>query len=139
MDLDRQDEIESPVIEDFLDCDQLVSDSDGDNSGSPPSKKTPGRLHIPDDMSSTQFMNHTEQSQMDSLSIFTSGPQTGAYHSSELDPYSAVGSPASQPRHPPPPSPTSTSRSPALEEEISWLIPPLTTARTTPGLWRFFV
>ncbi|AEO53261.1 hypothetical protein MYCTH_2294350 [Thermothelomyces thermophilus ATCC 42464] len=94
MDLDRQDEIESPVIEDFLDCDQLFSDSDGDSSGSPPPKKTPGRLHIPVDMSSTQYMtsgaHHPERSQMDGLPICTSGPQTGAYHSGELDPYSAV-------------------------------------------------
>ncbi|KAL2145293.1 hypothetical protein VTI28DRAFT_7510 [Corynascus sepedonium] len=95
MDLDRQDEVGSPLIEDFLDCDQLISDSDGDTSSSSSSpKKTPARLQIQIDMTSPQYLtpgaHHPERSQIEGLPICTSAPPTGAYSSAELDPYSAV-------------------------------------------------
>ncbi|KAL2165415.1 hypothetical protein VTH06DRAFT_713 [Thermothelomyces fergusii] len=119
----RQDEIESPVIEDFLDCDLFVPDSDGDSSGSPPPKKTPGRLHIPADMASTQYMSHPGRPQMDILPICTGGPQTGAYHSAELDPYSAVSCVSSfnypAPADPSLLTPASSSGSPPLPHKQS--------------------
>ncbi|KAK4039325.1 hypothetical protein C8A01DRAFT_47175 [Parachaetomium inaequale] len=94
MDTDRQDEVESPMIEDFLDCDQLCSDSDGSSSSSSSPRATLERLHIHVDMANTQYLtpgaNHPEPPRMDGLPICTSGPPTGAYSSADLDPYSAV-------------------------------------------------
>ncbi|EAQ93498.1 hypothetical protein CHGG_01733 [Chaetomium globosum CBS 148.51] len=95
MDTDRQDEVDSPMIEDFLDCDQLISDSDGGSSGSSSPRRSFKRLHIHVDMTNTQYLapgaHHTEQSRMDGLPICTSGPSTSAFSSAaDLDPYSAV-------------------------------------------------
>jgi hypothetical protein len=97
MGTDRQEEeIESPVIEDFLDCDQLVSDSDGDSSSSAASpRRALQRLQIHVDMASTQYLapavhHHSDQAQIDGLPICSNGPQTVAFSSTDLDPYSAV-------------------------------------------------
>ncbi|AEO70188.1 uncharacterized protein THITE_2121267 [Thermothielavioides terrestris NRRL 8126] len=96
MDTERQAEVESPLLEDFLDCDQLVSDSDGGSSSSSASpRRTLKRLHIHVDMTrAPQYLppsaHHAERPQMDGLPVCTSGPQTVAFSSPDLDPYSAV-------------------------------------------------
>ncbi|KAL2259713.1 hypothetical protein VTK26DRAFT_6515 [Humicola hyalothermophila] len=99
----RKEDLESPLIEDFLDCNQLFSDSDGDSSGtttstdttpsnSPP-RKTFKRLHINVDMSAAQYLtagtHHSDRVRIDGLPICSSGPSTVPY-SSEADPFSAV-------------------------------------------------
>jgi hypothetical protein len=95
MDTDRQQEAESPVIEDFLDCDKLGTDSDGDSSRSSSPRRSLKRLHIHVDMTDTQYLtpaaHHAERAPIDGLPICTSGPQSVAYSSPDLDPYSAVG------------------------------------------------
>jgi hypothetical protein len=97
MDTDRQGELESPLIEDFLDCDQLISDSDGDSSGSASPRRSLKRLHIHVDMTSTQYLTPAahpcERVRTDGLPVCSSGPPTVAFSSPDLDPYSAVCSP----------------------------------------------
>ncbi|KAH6634201.1 hypothetical protein B0J18DRAFT_11502 [Chaetomium sp. MPI-SDFR-AT-0129] len=94
MEVDRQEEPESPMIEDFLDCDQFGTDSDADSSGSFSPQRSLKRLHIHVDMSNAHFLapraHHGEQPQIDGLPICTSGPTTAGFPSAELDPYSAV-------------------------------------------------
>ncbi|KXX77554.1 hypothetical protein MMYC01_207020 [Madurella mycetomatis] len=91
MEVDRQDEIESPLVEDFLDCDQLGSDSDGDSTSSSSPRKTLKRLRIHVDMASAQYLtrgaHHPDRT--DGLPICSSGPSTVPY-SPDLDPYSAA-------------------------------------------------
>lgn len=95
MEVDRQEELQSPMIEDFLDCDQFGTDSDADSSGSFSPQRSLKRLHIHVDMSNAHFLapraHHGEQPQLDGLPICTSGPTTAGFPSAELDPYSAVG------------------------------------------------
>ncbi|KAK4129387.1 hypothetical protein N657DRAFT_640002 [Parathielavia appendiculata] len=94
MDTDRQEEVESPMLEDFLDCERLASDSDGDSSNCTSPRKSLKRLHIHVDMTDRQYLtplaHHTERAPIDGLPICTSSAPTGAYSSPDLDPYSAV-------------------------------------------------
>ncbi|KAL1839420.1 hypothetical protein VTJ49DRAFT_1521 [Mycothermus thermophilus] len=97
MDTDRNDELGSPMIEDFLDCDQLVSDSDTDNSSSASPRRSLKRLHIHIDMSPGHYLapggaHHSQQPSASlELPMTTSGPQTGTYSSvADLAPFSAV-------------------------------------------------
>lgn len=107
MDTDRQQGLESPLIEDFLDCEQLYSDSDGDSTStgtstdttpanSPP-RKSFKRLHIHVDMSTAQYLpagaHHSDPARIDGLPVCSSGPATAAYSSAEIDPFSAVCQP----------------------------------------------
>lgn len=97
MDSDQQrDGAASPLIEDFFDCDQLGSDSDGDNSSSASPRASFKRLSIHLDMTSAQYLtpgaHHPERASIDGLPLCSSVSQTGLYSSPELDPYSAVRS-----------------------------------------------
>lgn len=93
---DRQEDLESPLIEDFLDCDKLISDSETDGDGatnSPPSRSLK-RLRIDIDMTSTQYLrpgaHHSERAHIDGLPVCSSGQPTVSYSTSEMEPYSAV-------------------------------------------------
>lgn len=114
METDRQNEVvESPLVEDFLDCDKLGSDSESDNTswcdssssssstntsastGSASPRKTLQRLQIHVDMTSAQYLtrgahHHSDRASVDGLPVCSSGPSTVSYSSSDLDPYSAV-------------------------------------------------
>lgn len=94
MDTDRQDQVGSPLIEDFLDCDQLASDSDVDSSGSASPRRGLKRLHIHADMTCTQYLtpgpHHSERPQIDGLPLCSNVSQSGVYSSPDLDTYSAV-------------------------------------------------
>ncbi|KAL2023604.1 hypothetical protein VTK56DRAFT_1761 [Thermocarpiscus australiensis] len=88
--------VESPLIEEFLDCDRLCSDSDGDTSSSVSSRRPSlKRLHINIDMTSAQYLtpgpHHSER--IDGLprpTVCSRGDLTVSYSSPELDPYSAT-------------------------------------------------
>ncbi|KAK4170362.1 hypothetical protein QBC43DRAFT_282965 [Cladorrhinum sp. PSN259] len=94
MDTDTSVIVESPLVEDFLDCDKLGSDSDSDTTstgtGSP--KRAFKRLRIHVDMASTQYLTPGVHHHHDHLSGSGcgTGPSSVAYSSPELDPYSAA-------------------------------------------------
>ncbi|KAK3906997.1 hypothetical protein C8A05DRAFT_11207 [Staphylotrichum tortipilum] len=95
MDSDQQrDIVESPLIEDFFDCDKLGSGSDSDTSSSASPRASLKRLSIHFDMSSAQYLtpgvHHPERAPIDGLPLCSSVSQTGLYSSPDLDPYSAV-------------------------------------------------
>ncbi|KAL2271020.1 hypothetical protein VTJ83DRAFT_391 [Remersonia thermophila] len=85
------------MIEDFLDCDQLASDSDADNSSSASPRRSLKRLHIHIDMSPGHYLasgaahHHQQPATTLDIPLTTSGPQTGTYSSvADLAPFSAV-------------------------------------------------
>ncbi|KAK4136616.1 hypothetical protein BT67DRAFT_185627 [Trichocladium antarcticum] len=100
MDTDRPHDVDSPLIEDFLDCDQLGTDSDGGSTSTGPVSTPPRRrftrLHIRIDMASAQYLAplarhlHPEHSQFDGLPVCSGGPPAVAYTSSDLDLLSAT-------------------------------------------------
>ncbi len=94
MDTDRLEAVGSPLIEDFLDCDQLGSDSEFDTSRSASPTRTLKRLHIHVDMTCNEYLapgpHHPERAQIDGLPSCSNISQPGVYSSTELDPFSAV-------------------------------------------------
>ncbi len=94
MDTDRLEEVGSPLIEDFLDCDQLGSDSEVDTSRSASPTRTLKRLHIHVDMTCNEYLapgpHHPERAQLDGLPTCSNVSQSGLFSSSDLDSFSAV-------------------------------------------------
>ncbi len=94
MDTDRLEAVGSPLIEDFLDCDQLGSDSEFDTSRSASPTRTLKRLHIHVDMACNEFLapgpHHPERGQVDGLPTCSNVSQSNLYSSPDLDPFSAV-------------------------------------------------
>ncbi|KAK4229691.1 hypothetical protein QBC38DRAFT_507972 [Podospora fimiseda] len=85
--------VESPLVEDFLDCDKLGSDSDSETASTEPAspKRALKRLRIHVDMASTQYLRPgVHHHHHLSGSNCGSGPSSVSYSSPELDPYSAV-------------------------------------------------
>ncbi|KAL2133831.1 hypothetical protein VTI74DRAFT_1597 [Chaetomium olivicolor] len=127
MDTDKQEEVESPLIEDFLDCDQLGSDADVDGSISASSRRTLRRLHIDVGMTSAQYLppvaHHSEGAPTHGLPICSSDPQTIAFSSQDIGPYSAVSAVSSfnYPAAPDPNllTPVSSAGSPPLQQRQS--------------------
>lgn len=100
MEQDRSEAVESPIVEDFLDCHKLGSDSEeavnSSSSSSTPSgspRRSFKRLRITVDMTSAQYLMPSAHHHHDSLpgsTACTSGPASVVYSSPDLDPYSAV-------------------------------------------------
>ncbi|KAK3984382.1 hypothetical protein QBC44DRAFT_252984 [Cladorrhinum sp. PSN332] len=94
MDTDRNVIVESPLVEDFLDCDKLGSDSDSETASTDTAspKRAFKRLRIHVDMASTQYLTPGVHHHHDHLSGSGcgSGPSSVAFSSPELDPYSAA-------------------------------------------------
>ncbi|KAK4195843.1 hypothetical protein QBC40DRAFT_315157 [Triangularia verruculosa] len=98
MEPDRSEVAKSPLVEEFLDCDKLGSDSEDTAStstrtpsGSP--RRSFKRLRIAVDMSGAQYLMPSAHHHHDSLpgsTACTSGPASVAYSSPDLDPYSAI-------------------------------------------------
>ena len=104
MDTDRKDDLGSPLIEDFLDCEKLIADPEGNSTSSncpstltTPPTRTLKHLHIDISMASTQYLtpgvNHSDRMGVDGMPVCSSGPATVSYSTSEMSPYSAVCSP----------------------------------------------